>query len=221
MIKLYDYELSGNCYKVRLFLNILGISYETMPVEFYPRREHKDEAFLRVNPLGQLPAISDGAFVLRDAQAILVYLAQQYDTSGRWYPTDDAQRTGETQMWLSFADGLTGSLSAARLHDLFFFAFDAPACRQRAHELLRVLDDHLWSQEERGFQYLCKAQHPTVADLACFPYIALSDEGGVSLADYPAIRRWTDRIKRLPRFVVMAGVFPTSALPVNEAAVAA
>ena len=221
MIKLYDYELSGNCYKVRLLLNILDLSYETVPVEFYPRRQHKNEAFLRINPLGQLPALSDGSFTLRDAQAILVYLAQRYDVTGQWYPVGYPERLGETQMWLAFADSLTGSLSAARLHDLFFFSFDAPSCRQRAHELLRVLDDHLWSQEEEGFEYLCKADHPTVADLACFPYIALSDEGGVSLEDYAAVRRWTDRVKRLPGFVVMAGVFPTSPLPAIPAASAA
>ena len=213
MIKLYDYELSGNCYKVRLLLNMLGLPFEVMPVEFYPRREHKNEVFLAINPLGQLPALSDGDFTLRDAQAILVYLAQRYDPTGKWYPTRNPERLGETQMWLAFADSLTGSLSAARLHDLFFFPFDAPTCRQRAHELLRVLDDHLWSQEEQGFSYLCKAHEPTVADLACFPYVALSDEGGVSLAEYPAVRRWTDRVKRLPGFVVMAGVFPTSKLP--------
>lgn len=213
MIKLYDYELSGNCYKVRLLLSILGLAYEAVPVEFYPGREHKGEAFLDINPLGQLPALSDNDFTLRDAQAILVYLAQRYDPTRRWYPTGDAQRLGEVQMWLAFADGLTSSLSAARLHDLFFFPFDAPSCRQRAHELLRVLDDHLWAQEETGFDYLCRARHPTVADLACFPYIALSDECGVSLAEYPAVRRWTDRVKRLPGFIVMAGVFPTSPLP--------
>lgn len=213
MITLYDFELSGNCYKVRLLLNILGIEYKTEPVEFYPLREHKSDAFLRVNPLGQLPALSDDDFVMRDAQAILVYLASRYDASRRWYPENNPRLAGEIQMWLSFADGLTGSISAARLHDLFFFPFDAPACRQRAHDLLRILDDHLWLQEKEGLSFLCKAQHPTVADLACFPYVMLADEGGVSLADYPAVRRWTDSIKRVPGFVVMSGVFPTSALP--------
>ncbi|MGO4835058.1 glutathione S-transferase, partial [Rhizobiaceae sp. 2RAB30] len=46
------------------------------------------------------------------------------------------------------------------------------------------------------------------ADIACFPYIALSEEGGVSRQDYPAIRRWMDRVKRVPGFSVMSGVFP-------------
>ena len=49
-----------------------------------------------------------------------------------------------------------------------------------------------------------------MADIACFPYVMLSDEAGISLIDYPAIRRWTDRIKRLPGFTVMSGIFATS-----------
>ena len=88
MITLYDYELSGNCYKLRLLLSFLKIEYKTVPVEFYPGREHKSEWFLRINPLGQLPVIDDDGFMLRDAQAILVYLASRYDPTGRWYPSD-------------------------------------------------------------------------------------------------------------------------------------
>ncbi|PVX82449.1 glutathione S-transferase family protein [Paraburkholderia unamae] len=213
MIKLYDYELSGNCYKVRLLLNILGVEHKLEPVEFYPGREHKTDVFLRVNPLGQLPALIDDHVTLRDAQAILVYLASRYDTAGTWYPASNPQLIGEIQMWLSFADSLTGSISAARLHDLFFFDFDDDACRKRAHELLRVLDEHLWLREKTGGEFLCSPSQPTVADIACFPYIVLADEGGVSLADYGAIRRWTDRVKRIPGFIVMSGVFPASPLP--------
>lgn len=41
MLKLYDYELSGNCFKVRLLLSILGVQYETEVVEFHPGRDRK------------------------------------------------------------------------------------------------------------------------------------------------------------------------------------
>lgn len=211
MITLYDYELSGNCYKVRLLLSILDLPYQIETIEFFPSRQHKSPAFLRINPLGQLPVLRDDDFVLRDAQAILVYLASKYDTTGNWYPTHAPHMLGQVNMWLAFADGLTGSLSAARLHDLFFYDFNAEQCRARAHELLRILDEHLWSVEQNGYAWLCPASAPTIADLACFPYVALSDEAGVSLLDYPAVRRWLDRVKRIPGFTVMSGIFPTSA----------
>ncbi len=72
MIKLYDYELSGNCYKLRLLMSILGVKYEAVPVDFY----------LGHQSAGPTPVLDDDGLVLRDAQAILVYLAARYDEAG-------------------------------------------------------------------------------------------------------------------------------------------
>ncbi|MFO1069403.1 MAG: glutathione S-transferase [Geminicoccaceae bacterium] len=213
MITLHDYELSGNCYKVRLLLRFLGLEARTVPVDFYPGREHKSAAFLRLNPLGQLPVIEDDGFVLRDAQAILVYLAARYDTGGTWYPVGNPRLLGEIGQWLAFADGITATASAARLHDGLFYELDVEAARAGAHRLFRILDEHLWFQEQQGRDWLCAAAHPTVADIACFPYTVLSEEGGISRQDYPAIRRWLDRFKRIPGFSVMSGVFPAGPGP--------
>ncbi|OMQ34456.1 glutathione S-transferase [Ensifer sp. 1H6] len=208
MIKLYDYELSGNCYKLRLLMSILGVDYKTVPVDFYPGREHKADWFMKINPLGQLPVLEDRDLVLRDAQAILVYLASKYDPAGAWYPRDNPELLGEISQWLAFADGITSTASAARLHDALFYDFDIDAARAGAHRLFRILDEHLWFGERQGRQWICSASRPTIADIACFPYIMLSEEGGISRQDYPAIRRWCDRVKRIDGFVVMSGVFP-------------
>ena len=208
MIKLYDFELSGNCYKLRLLMSILGVDYTIVPVDFYPGREHKSAAFLKLNPLGQLPVIDDDGLILRDAQAILVYLAAKYDTSAKWYPRDDAALLGEISQWLAFADAITATASAARLHDGLFYDLDVDAARAGAHRLFRILDEHLWFGEQEGRDWICSAAHPTIADIACFPYILLSEEGGISRQDYPAIRRWGDRVKRVPGFIVMSGIFP-------------
>lgn len=210
MITLYDYELSGNCYKLRLFMNMLGVEYEKVGIEFFPGKEHKSDAFLAINPLGQLPVLDDDGFVLRDAQAVLTYLAARYDTSGRWYPTADARDLAEVNMWLAFANEITGTASAARLHDLLSYDLDAEKARAGAHALFRVLDERLWFSEREDGGWICQGDHPTVADIACFPYIMLSDQGSISLMDYPALRRWTDLVKRLPRFIPMSGVFDTA-----------
>lgn len=210
MITLYDYELSGNCYKLRLFLNMIGIPYQKKPIEFFPAREHKSDDFLALNPLGQLPVLDDDGFVMRDAQAILTYLACRYDTTGRWYPVDDAARLGEVNMWLAFANEITSTASAARLHDVFGYPLDVTRARSEAYALFRVLDAHLGFSQAEGDGWLCHGAHPSVADIACFPYVALSDEGGISLMDFPALRRWLDQVKRLPGFIVMAGVFDTA-----------
>jgi glutathione S-transferase len=208
MVTLYDYELSGNCYKLRLFMSFLQIPYKTVQIDFYPGREHKSELFLRINPLGQLPVIDDDGFVLRDAQAILVYLAARYDPTGRWYPCAEPALLGDINQWLAFADAITSTAAAARLHDGMFYELDVQAARAGAHRLFRILDEHLWFGEQEDRAWICPANHPTIADVACFPYIMLSEEGGISRQDYPAIRRWCDRFKRIKGFIVMPGIFP-------------
>jgi glutathione S-transferase len=207
MIRLYDYPLSGNCYKPRLLMHLLGVQYEPVVVDFYPGKQHKSPEFLRINPLGQIPVLEDGDLRLRDAQAILVYLASRYDTARRWYPDDPAAR-GRVSMWLAFADQLTATASAARLHDNFFYDFDIASCRAGAHALFRILDEHLWFGEQEGEHWVATKDHPSIADIACFPYVMLSEEGGISREDYPAIGRWTNRVKRIPGFIPMPGVFP-------------
>lgn len=208
MIKLYDYALSGNCFKVRLLLGWLGLEYERELVDFYPGIEHRSDAFRRINPLAQLPVIEDDGEVIRDAQAILVYLAARYDSSGNWYPINAGALPGKIQQWLSFADGLTGTISAARLHDAMFFDLNVENARAGATRLLRILDEHLWFAEQAGQDWLCASSTPTIADIACFPYVTLAEEGGIDMAPYHAIQRWIDRFMRLDGFEPMAGMMP-------------
>lgn len=205
MIKLYNDELSGNCYKLRLFMALIGLPYERVSVNFHPLREHKSAAFLEINPMGQLPAIDDEGYVLRDAQAILVYLASRHDHTQRWFPSD-AHVRGRVVLWLSVAEDITRSASAARLHDAFSYPFDVNVCRSAAHKLFAHIEDHLADGEIEGHGWLA-GNTPTIADIACFPYIALAPEGGIMLVHYPALRRWIRRVKALPKFIGMPGIF--------------
>ena len=83
-MKLYDLELSGNCYKVRLFAALAGIDLELEPVDL-PGGDHKQSPFIALNPWGQVPVLADAGVDLRDSQAILVYLARQYG-GNQWWP---------------------------------------------------------------------------------------------------------------------------------------
>ena len=203
-MQLYDYVLSGSCYKVRLFLSMLGKDFEPIPVDYYPGGEHKTPEFLEINPLGQIPVLRDGGLTLRDAQAILVYLAGRYDTGRTWYP-EDAETQGQIAMWLSFAGGEIMNSSAARLHDMLFYDFDIDKVRAAARAAFRVLDDHLTEREIDGADWIV-GDAPTIADIACFPYVALSGDGGIPLDDYNAIRRWIARFKTIPGFTIMPGI---------------
>ena len=214
VITLYDYELSAECYQARLLLGVLGLEHARVDVEFYPGREHESAWFTELSPRQQLPVLTDGGTSLHDVHAILVYLAAEYDRTETWYPRGDPALLGEVTQWLGFSRAVAASSGAARAHESFFHLTDVDAARAGAHRLLRILDDHLWFAERDGRDWLCSGAAPTIADLALFPDVALSEEGGVSRIDYPAVRRWTDRVKRIPGFVDMSGVFPTGpALP--------
>ena len=220
MLKLYDYELSGNCYKVRLLLSILRLDYQRQGVDFYPGREHKSTEFLRINPLGQLPVLVDDELTLADSNAILAYLACKYDPSQSWYPTQHPAQIGTINYWLNFANELGSSAGAARLQQSFAYPFDLETCQTRAHSLLRILDQHLWFQYHQQRNWLCSTSTknpntPTIADIACFPHVILCEEGGISRLDYPAVRLWCDQVKRIPNFITTPGVFPTSPARTN------
>jgi len=219
VITLYDYDLSGNCYKVRLLLSMLQIEYEKEVIEFYPAAAHKSPEFLAINPLGSLPTLTDENLTLTDSASILVYLACQYDQQARWYPQQNARVLAKVTEWLAFANELNASASVARLVEGFFYQLDADAARKHAHQLFRILDEHLWFQEQDTQQWLVAGAAPTIADIACFPYVILSEEGSISRQDYPAIRRWTDRVKRIPGFVTMPGVFPAGPARVEHSTV--
>jgi len=211
-MKLHDYILSGSCYKVRLLLNILDVEYEKIPVDFYPGKDHKKPEFLALNPLGQLPVLEDGDLVLRDAQSILLYLATKYDDANTWFP-DDAATRGRVAMWTAFGGGEIMAASAARLHDVLNYPFDVEQQRRAAHAAFVILDDHLAEQEIRGCDWLA-GDAPTIADIACFPYVALSEDGGIARDEYPAIERWLARVINLPGFIDMPGVLSPWKAPV-------
>ncbi|WP_010142403.1 glutathione S-transferase family protein [Oceanicola sp. S124] len=207
MPTLYDFDLSADCYKVRLLAAILGIPYDRHNVDFFPGMKHLSPAFLAVNPLGTLPVWDEGDLRLCSAHAILVYLAERHAPGGPWLPRDPAL-AGEVQHWLGFAEGLATSAGAARLAAGMEFDLDLAAAQARAHQLFERMDEHLWFREREGGNWLCRTLQPTLAEIACFPDVMLSEEGGIAREDYPALRRWSDRVKRIPGFEVMPGIFP-------------
>ena len=193
--KLHDLELSGNCYKVRLFSALLGLDVEVVPVDFMGGA-HKTPAFLEKNPFGEIPVLEDGDFILRDSQAILVYLARKYGGE-TWLPTDPAGMA-EVMIWLMAAENeIARGPNDARLHDKFGFPIDVEKARENAARILGLMEARLSKNDWLALD------RPTIADIACMPYVGLSHEGGVSLDPYPAIRAWIARIKALPGFVSM------------------
>ena len=197
-MKLYNVELSGNCYKIRLFLSLLNLKAEIIPIDILSN-EQKSASYLKINPLGEIPALQDNGLVLRDSQAILVYLAKQYGSED-WLPSNPAEMARVIQ-WLSTASNeIARGLADSRYYTKFKIDLDIETAHKKSTSILNIIDRHL---ENKSWLELNRV---TIADIACFPYIALAGEGGISLEPYTNIRLWIDRIKSLPGFIPMPGI---------------
>jgi len=120
-MKLYDHPRSGNCYKIRLMLSLLGLPYESSFVDVLGHANH-EPWFNAINPLEQVPVLVDGEVAVQDSQAILVYLAGRYG-NGSWFASDPAGMAAIVE-WLSFAaKEVSVGLQASRLYFTEWYAF--------------------------------------------------------------------------------------------------
>jgi glutathione S-transferase len=191
---LYGVALSGHAHRVRLLLDMLGLPYREVDT---PAEERRTPAFLALNPLGQIPVLQDGATVVADSTAILVYLALKHDPARRWLP-DDPQGAAAVQRWLSVAAGeLRFGPAAARATAQWGAPGDPALAAAISRRLLGFVEGSL-----QGREWLA-APHPTIADLANYAYLAHAPEGGVSLRGFPALRAWIERVEALPGFTPM------------------
>ena len=198
-MRLHDFTLSGNCYKVRLLLALLGRDVEALQVDLLGGAQKRPE-FLALNPRGQVPVLEDEGQALYDSQAILVYLASRY-AEASWYP-QDALSQARIASWLSFAaNEAAKGPGQARLHALFRMPGDLQQAQQRAVQVLELVDAHLAQHT-----WLAQGAAPTIADLAVYPYIALAGDGGLDLAPYANLAAWFARIRALPGYIGMPGL---------------
>ena len=198
-MKLYGHELSGNAYKVELLLNLLGLEYEFVRVDLMAG-EHRQPAFLALNPFGQVPVLVDGDRVLQDAQGILTYLGGVYGGEA-WLP-QDPQELPAIVRWLSTTAGeVRQGPENARLHHLFGVdSINIDRATEKAHGILQQLDDHLSDRPWLEFG------RPTIADVAVFPYVALARDGKIDLDPYTHVLNWIERVKGLTGFKPMVGI---------------
>jgi glutathione S-transferase len=211
MITLYDYLPSQNAWKVRQLLHHLQQPHERVLVSIF-EGGGQSEDFLRINPTGKVPALrlEDGR-TLAESNAILCYLAD-----GTRYLPDDAFGRAKVVQWLSFeqenVESVIGSLRhwsmtgklVRRSPEL------VEAKRRGALRTLTLLDREF---AQRPF---IAGDAYTIADIAIFAYGSRAEEAGVSLAPYPNVRSWIERVQAQPRF--LAEMFPYSIDPhsVNE-----
>ena len=196
-ITLYGTPPSGHVHRVELLLRLLGLPYDYVTATADVRQTAD---YLALNPLGQIPVLVDGDQVICDSTAILIYLVEKYASDSPWLPRTPRGRA-DVQRWLSIASGeVRFGPAIARAICQFKADGDLPRAQAIAARLFKFMEKHLADRH-----YLA-AEHPTLADLACFAYIAHAPEGGIDLTPYPAIGAWLDRVRAIPGFFDMAAL---------------
>ena len=197
MVRLYDYQPSGNGYKVRLLLTQLEIPFERIELNI-TKGETRTPEFLRKFPNGRIPAVElDDGKLLFESNAIILYFAE----GTPFLPADRFQRAQVLQ-WLFFEqyshEPYIASVRYLVMHP------DVPdprgaildtMMRPRGYDALGVMEGHLKSRE------WFVGERSTIADIALYAYTHVADEGGFDLAGYPAIRTWLERVKSQPRHI--------------------
>ena len=200
MLKVYGDYRSGNCYKVKLMLHLLGREYQWLPIDIL-KGETQTAEFLAKNPNGKIPVLEleDGTF-LWESNAILNFLAD----GSEFIPNEPRLRTQMLQ-WQFFEQySHEPYVAVARFIQLYqgmpeVRREEYEVCHVRGHKAFRVMEHQL-----QRTPYLVGEQY-TLADIALYAYTHVAHEGGFDLSGYPAINAWLARIASHPRHVTMFG----------------
>jgi len=197
-VLLYDNPVSGNCYKVRLLLSLLGIEFERRELSVV---DHSD----RAGVLGGLsPSLNVPTVVLEDGRplaesnAILWYFAD-----GSRYLPDDPYERAQVLQWMFFEQYKHEPAIAVLRFWLTILEEPPPGAdidgkREAGLAALDVMERHLGDHE-----YLV-GERFTIADIALFAYTHVAPEAGFDLEPYPAVREWLDRATAQPGIVPIA-----------------
>lgn len=191
MIRLY-YWPTPNGRKIAIMLEECGSDYEVVPVDL-GRGDQFNAEFLALSPNNRMPAILDteSGIGLFESGAILLYLAEQ---SGQFLPHAPAERYAVLQ-WLFWQVAGLGPMAGELSHVVNYAPDSQPYARQRyGQEYDRLLGVMDWQLREH--EYL--AAELSIADFACFPWVAGYRRLGADLDDFPSLRRWFDALKARP-----------------------
>jgi len=192
MIDLYTWS-TPNGRKASIMLEECGLDYEVHPIDITKDQQLAPD-FLKISPNNKIPAIvdRDNGWSVFESGAILIYLAEK---TGKLLPQDPKQRI-QTLEWLMFQMGGVGPMLGQAHHFLKFNVSKAPYAEQRygaeAKRLYGVMDRRL------GESRFLATDDFTIADVATWPWVSRYEWQGVSLDDYPNVRRWYDAVKARP-----------------------
>ena len=196
MIEVFSWPTpNGN--KVHVMLEECGLPYRVTPVNIGAGDQFKDE-FLAFSPNNKVPAITDPdgpdgkPISLFESGAILVYLAAK---TGKFMPKTDREKF-EVLQWVMFQMGSVGPMLGQAHHFRLYAPEPVPYAIERysneAKRLYGVIERRLAKSAFLG------GKAYSIADIATFPWLRSWQNQGVTLSDYPHLKRWFHRIEERP-----------------------
>ena len=198
MLKLYSFQGSGNCYKVRLLLTQLGMPFQVVETDILAGEAQTPE-YMAKNPNGRTPMVEFGnGNILVESNAILYHFA----VGTQYLPEDPLARTRALQ-WMFFEQNNHETTIAVARHWLKYKQVTTEH-RDRLDDLhkggcrvLGVMEQHLVSRP------FFTGESYGIADIALYAYTHVADEGGFDLSGYPNIRTWLGRVSSQPGHITM------------------
>lgn len=203
-IHLHCFGESGHSYKVALALNLAGLPWEPVFVDFFNGETRGADYRTRVNAMGECPVLVEGDMRLTQSGVILDWLGER---AGRFWGADGDQRR-EVLRWVLWDNHkLSGQVGALRFLMNFLPADKRPQpvidwLGARTRDAYRVLDTHLASRDWIAGDGI------TAADLSCCGYLYYPEPFGFDRAAWPAIDRWLTRIAALPGWAAPYDLMP-------------
>jgi glutathione S-transferase len=192
-VKLYCFGESGNSYKAALPMELAGIDWEPVWVDFFSG-EARSDAYKEINPMAEAPVLVDGDLTLSQSGAIQDWIVEK---TGKFWSDDPIERR-EIMRW-QFWDNHKGSSQFGVTRFLMNFLPekhrnpDVIAFMQgRCKSALAVLESELSKRDWLA------AGRLTMADLSCCSYLYYPEPFGFERDAYPAISAWLDRISETP-----------------------
>jgi glutathione S-transferase len=198
MLKLYSFQGSGNCYKVRLLLAQLGIPFRVIETDILAGGARTPE-YLAKNPNGRTPMVVFGnGNVLCESGAILHHFA----LGTRYLPENPLMRS-RTLQWMFFEQNNHEPTIAVARHWLKYRKVTTDhrermeALHEGGYRVFGVMEQHLSEMNYfPGDTY-------SIADIALYAYSHVAHEGGFDLTGYPNIRAWLGRVSSQPGHITM------------------
>ena len=202
---LYGHPRSGNAYKTALMLALSDTAYDFELVDI-AGGGNLEADYLKVNPLGKVPALRHGDLLLRQSHDTLRYLVEQTGQFGPHGWSEEA-RIGD---WVGFAVDFFGYGLARLRFELLFGAGPGPVFeyfKKTADRGLGIIEPHLAANDWLVGDRL------TIADIACYPVSSFLVDAGYDAADFPALVAWQARFTALPGFGTQLDLMPADNWP--------